>query len=199
MNALKDETLRLVAKGHDPLAAQDIGPVALHQLVQPGHKQRRIDIAGMPDGKRLHFGIVNGLETPVVVVRVKSVAFVIAIRTACVILMPVIMVRVVVIVVRRVMMIVVMMFMIVVVVIMRFGVEEMRLNIEDSGEIEGVTLQNRGQRHVGAHSPMHDGIGIDATDPRLDFGQLPAVDEIGFVENDNVREGDLRLRFRRIL
>ena len=134
-----------------------------------------------------------------VVVRVKPVAFVIAIRTACMILIPVIMVCAAVTFVRRVIMIVVVMFMVVVVVIMRFGVEEMRLDSQDTVEIEGVALQNRGQRHIGAHSPMHDGIGINATNPGLDFGQLPAVDEIGFVENDNVREGDLRLRFRRVL
>ena len=42
-------------------------------------------------------------------------------------------------------------------------------------------------------------IRIDAADARLDFQQVRLADEIGLVEQDHIREGDLIFRFRRVL
>ncbi len=46
---------------------------------------------------------------------------------------------------------------------------------------------------------MQFGIGIDAANPRLDFGEFGLGDEVGLVEHDDVGERDLVLGFRRVL
>jgi hypothetical protein len=50
--------------------------------------------------------------------------------------------------------------------------EEIRLDLENAVEIEGTTLQDVRQRHLAALSTVQLGIGVDATNPRLDFRQL---------------------------
>jgi hypothetical protein len=141
----------------------------------------------------LHLGIVNGLKTPLFVMRV---TFVIARWPTGVIV-----IRVVMIAVRRVVMVVAPMRMIVMVMVMRmrFGVEKMRLDFEDAIKIEGVALQNRRQWHIGACRPVYRRVGIDAAYARLDFRKLFPIDEISFVENDHVCEGDLRFRLWRVV
>ena len=45
---------------------------------------------------------------------------------------------------------------------------------------------------------MQPGVGVDGADARLDLAQLGRRDEIGLVEDDDVGEGDLVLRLRRV-
>src|SRR5262245_34065535 len=46
VHALEDETLGLVLEGEDALGAQDIGALALHEIVDPGHERLGIDRPG---------------------------------------------------------------------------------------------------------------------------------------------------------
>ena len=77
--------------------------------------------------------------------------------------------------------------------------EEFRLDLEDAIEIERAALQHVRQRHLAALGAMQFGIGVDAADPRLDFGEFRLGDEVGLVEHDDVGERDLVLGFGRVL
>ena len=94
------------------------------------------------------------------------------------------------------MVIVIMIVVMIVVVIVDF--EELRLDLHDAVEIEGLALQHVVDRHVAALRAMQLGIGIDRADARLDLAKLGGRDEIGLVEDDDVGEGDLVLGLRRV-
>ncbi len=79
------------------------------------------------------------------------------------------------------------------------GIEEFRLDLENTVQIERAALQHVGQRHLAALGAVQLGVGVDAADPRFDFGQLCLGDEIRLVEHDDVGERDLVLGFRRVL
>ena len=70
-----------------------------------------------------------------------------------------------------VMMVVIGMVMMIVIVMMVMIVifEEIRLEFEDTVEIERAAFQNIRQRHLAALGTMQFGIGIDAANPRFDF------------------------------
>ena len=89
--------------------------------------------------------------------------------------------------------------MIVVMIVAIAGFEKFRLEFEDAVEIERAALQHVGQRDLAALGAMQFGIGVDAADPRLDFGQFRLGDEVGLVEHDDVGEGDLVLGLGRVL
>src|SRR5215472_13238621 len=95
-----------------------------------------------------------------------------------------------------VMMAVVMIMMMVMVVLIA---EEVRLEIEDAIEIEGIAAQHRIQWNLGTLRLMQLGVRIDAANARLDIAEFVGRDEIGFVDQNHVRESDLTLCFRRVL
>ncbi len=119
MHALEHEAARLVLEGDDALAAQYVRPVALGQLVEPGHEARRIDLALVPDRHRLHFFIVIGLERRVFLAAVMIMMLVMTVAVSGGMIDALIVLVAVMVVVIGVMVIVV-----VVRVIMLFGVEE---------------------------------------------------------------------------
>src|SRR6201999_2222587 len=88
-----------------------------------------------------------------------------------------------------VVMIVVMMIMVVIVT----DLEECRLDLQDTIEVESAALQHVRNPDLAALGAMQLGIGIDAADARLDLGELGLGDEIGLVEHDDVGERDLVL------
>jgi len=55
------------------------------------------------------------------------------------------------------------------VVIVPVAFEELRLDVEDTVEVEGVAAQNLAERALGALGLVHLGVGIDAADARLDL------------------------------
>ena len=77
--------------------------------------------------------------------------------------------------------------------------EEIRLEFEDTVEIERAALQNIRQRHLAAFGAVQLGIRIDAAYPAFDLGQFGRGHQIGLVEHDDVGEGDLVLGLGRIL
>src|SRR5262249_4966914 len=74
------------------------------------------------------------------------------------------------------------------------AVEKVRLDLNDTVEIEGVASEHFSQGDVAARGLMHLGIRVDAADARFDLAQLVGRDKIGLVEQNHVRESDLRLR-----
>ena len=68
VDALEDEAIRLVLEGQDAFRAQDVRPLALHQIVDPGHELVGIDIAVDADRDRLHVLVVKVLQAVIVVV-----------------------------------------------------------------------------------------------------------------------------------
>ena len=70
MHTLKDKAFRLVLKGEDALAAQNIRAFFLHQIIDPGHEFFRVDIAIMGQGEALHLLIMIMFQAMVVVIMV---------------------------------------------------------------------------------------------------------------------------------
>ena len=79
------------------------------------------------------------------------------------------------------------------------GLQELRLDVEDAVEIEGVAPQHLVERDLRLLGAMELRIRIDAADARLDLAQLGLGDEVGLVDQDHVGEGDLVLGLRRVL
>src|SRR5437879_1876517 len=75
---------------------------------------------------------------------------------------------------------------IVIVIVTVAGFEKFRFDLEDAIEIERAALQHIGQRDLAALGTMQLGIGVDAANPGLDFGQFSLGDEVGLVEHDDV-------------
>ena len=78
------------------------------------------------------------------------------------------------------------------------ALEELRLDVEDAVEVEGVAVEHLGDRDRAALGAMEARIGIDAADARFDLAQIGVADEIGLVEQDHVGEGDLVLGLGRV-
>ena len=93
----------------------------------------------------------------------------------------------------------IMVMIVIVIVVMIVGLEERRLDVEDALEIERVAVQHLVERDLRALRAVQLGIGIDAADARLDLAQLGVGHQIGLVDQDHVREGDLVLRLGRVL
>ena len=103
-----------------------------------------------------------------------------------------------VIVVMRMVVIVAVVVRVVVMIVTAAGVEKLRFEIQNAVEIEGIAMQNLGERHRTALGAMKPRIGINGTDARLDFAQIGVAHQVGLVEQDNVREGDLVLGLGRV-
>ena len=86
-----------------------------------------------------------------------------------------------------------------IVMMMLAGLQEIRLEIEDAVEVEGVAAEHLRQRDGAALGLVHARIGIDAADARLDVAQLLGRHQVGLVDEDHVGEGDLVLGLGRVL
>src|SRR5689334_23640839 len=98
-----------------------------------------------------------------------------------------------------VMMIMAVMMIVIMVMIMIVDLEEVRLDIEDAVEVERTALQHVRELHLAALGAMQLGIGIDAADARLDFGQFRLRHKVGLVQHDDVGERYLVLGFGCVL
>ena len=96
-------------------------------------------------------------------------------------------------------MMVVMPMVMVVIMTMIGGAEEIGFDVEDAVEIEGTAAEHHVERHRTALGAVQLGIGIDAADARLDFGEFGRRHEVRLVQENDVGEGDLAFRFRRVL
>ena len=92
-----------------------------------------------------------------------------------------------------------MIMVVVMIVIVLVAAEEVRLDIEDAIEIEGVAAEHLVERDLRARGLVHFGIRVDAADAGLDFAQLLGRHQIGLVDQDDVGEGDLVLGLGRVL
>src|SRR6476620_2187487 len=99
-------------------------------------------------------------------------------------------------VVMMIMAVFVMMVMIVVAII---GVEERRLNLENTIEIEGIAAEDFADVDLGAFGAMQPRVRIEPADPRLEFDQFVRRHQVGLVDQDDIGEGDLVLCFRCVL
>src|SRR5690242_6677947 len=86
-----------------------------------------------------------------------------------------------------------------VIMMMIVGLEERRLDLENTIEIEGIASQDLADIDLGALGAMQPRVRIESADPRLEFAQLLRSDQIGLVDQDDVGECNLILRLRRIL
>src|SRR6202022_2088608 len=89
----------------------------------------------------------------------------------------------------------IMIVVIMIVIVLIPGFQKFRFDLEDAIEIECAALQHVGQRDLATLGAMQFGIGVDAANPRLDFGKFSLGNEIGLVEHDDVGERDLVLGF----
>ena len=71
--------------------------------------------------------------------------------------------------------------------------KELRLDVEDAVEIEGVAVEHLGDRDRAALGAMERAHRVDGRGARFDLAQVGVADEIGLVEKDHVGEGDLVL------
>ena len=97
------------------------------------------------------------------------------------------------------MMIVAMVVVIVMIVVVLFDRQEFRLDFEDTVEIEGVAAEHGVEFDGAFGGAVQFCVRVDAANPRFDFLQFGWRDQIDLVEQDDVGEGDLVFRFRRVL
>jgi hypothetical protein len=100
--------------------------------------------------------------------------------------------------VMAVLMIVTMMVIVVVVMIMMviIGVQKRRLDVENTIEIEGVAAEHFIDVDLGALGAVQPRVGIETTNARLKLTQFFGGHQIGLVDQYDIRERDLILRFR---
>src|SRR3546814_9941531 len=62
--------------------------------------------------------------------------------------------------------------------------QEIRLQADDTVEIEGAAIEHLVERHVAAGGLMDRRKRVDGTDARLDIGEFGRADQIGLVQHD---------------
>src|SRR5262249_36880524 len=129
VNPLEDEARIVVFERKDALAAQNVGSLFLHQVLNPGKELVGIERLFGVERNRLHLLIVIVLE-PAMRMRV-DVVMVMKMAVLVVVIMA--------------------MFVMMIVIV---AAEEVRLEIENAIEVEGVATQHRFQRHLGAFGPV---------------------------------------------
>src|SRR5262249_47358056 len=152
VHTLQHEALLVVLERQDALAAQNARAFLLHEVLHPGKKLFGVERLLERKRDRLHLLIVIVLETAAMVA--------------------VVIVVVMMVMVMMVLMAVLVMMTMIMAVLVMLGLQELRLDIEDAIEIEGIAPQHLGQRNLAAFGGMQLGVGIDAADARLDVSQL---------------------------
>src|SRR6516225_5875920 len=170
VHALEHEALVVVLERQDALAAQNVRPLDLHELLHPGEKLVRVERPVGLERDRLHLFVVIVFQTAVVMV-------------SMIMIMPMI----------------VIVIMIVVMMMMTAVAEEFRLDLHDAVEIESITPEHLRQRNPAALGLVQLGVGIDPADACLHFAERVGFDQIGLVEQDDVGERDLILCLRCVL
>src|SRR6185437_7256554 len=174
MHALKDETLVVALERENALAAQNVRPFLLHQLLDPRKELVGIERLVGFECNRLHVLVVIMLQAAV-------------------------MMGIIVIVVMLMMMIVIVTMVVMMVVISAVAVQKSRLDFEDAVEIEGVAVQHFVERDLGALRLVQPGVRIDAANAGLDVAQFFGRDQVRLVEQDHIGKRDLVLGLGRVL
>ena len=130
VHALEDEALVVILEREDAFAAQDVRAFLLHQVLHPGKELVGIERLVALERNRLHVLVVIVLQPAVVRV-----------------LVPVVMIMMMVV----IMAVPVMMVVIVLVLLC----EELRLDVEDAVEVEGVAVEHFAERDLGALGLVH--------------------------------------------
>ena len=159
VHALEHEARRIVLEGQDALAAQDAGTVLLHQVLHPREELVRIERRVQGERDRLHLLVVIVAET----------AMLMRATVMMIVIMMIVVMIIMVVVVVVIVAVTVIMSVIVDVII---GLEELRLEVENAIEVEGLAAEHLGERQRAALRPVQPRIGIDAADARLDVGEL---------------------------
>src|SRR5262245_48207966 len=97
------------------------------------------------------------------------------------------------------MMVMVIMLLMVVIVMMLSAVQEGGFNLEDSIEVEGITPKNLVDVDVRPLGPVQPGIRIERANACLELAQFIRRHQIGLVDQDDIREGNLVLGLGRVL
>src|SRR3974390_770805 len=114
VHALKDESLRIVLEGKDPLAAQDTGSIVGDEILNPGKKFVGTQWFVSAERHALHFFVVIVLETIAMMMVVGAM----------------------------IMMAVVVMMIVVMVMMMIFAFEKIRFDIENAIEVERIAAEH---------------------------------------------------------
>src|SRR5262245_56342419 len=93
----------------------------------------------------------------------------------------------------------VVMIMVVVRVRVVAAAQELRLDVQDAVEIEGVAPEHLRKRNAAALGPVQLGVGIDAADARFHLAELLGRHQVGLVDENDVGERDLVLGLGRVL
>ena len=142
VHSLEHEALGIVLEDEDALAAQDAGPLLLHQVLHPGKELVGIERFVASKRQRMHLFVVIVLEAAAMMVMVMIV----------IMLMRVVMVMSI--------------------VMMTVIPQKLRLDLQDAVEIEGVAPEHLRQRNPAALGLVQPGVRIDAADAGLDFSEL---------------------------
>src|SRR5215831_8759191 len=172
VHALKREALVVALERQNALAAQNVRPFSLYEILHPGEELVRIERLVGPQRQRLHLLVVIMLQAAMMMRMIVMV----------IVAMPVIMV-----------MIVVMIVMMVAAV-----AEKFRLDLQDAVEIEGVAPEHLRQRDLATLGLVQLRIRVDAANARLHLAEFVGRGQVGLVEQDDVGERDLVLRLGRV-
>ena len=86
-----------------------------------------------------------------------------------------------------------------VVVMVMSLLEEVRLDLHDAVEIEGLAVKHLVDRDRAILRPVELGIGVDGADAALDLVEFLGRHKVDLVEDDHVGERDLALRLGSVL
>ena len=84
-------------------------------------------------------------------------------------------------------------------VVMVVSLQELRLDVEDAVEVEGVAAEHLVERDFGALGAMQPRVRIEPADARLQLGEFARRHQVGLVEQNDVGKGDLVLGLGRVL
>src|SRR5579872_5261467 len=173
VHALEDKTCGIVLERQDALAAQDVLALGGDQILHPRKELVGIQRLVGAQRDRLHVFIMVVLEAVAMAMMMVAIAVIVTMIV-----------------------IVVMMVMIVLLVVL---LQELRLDIEDTVEVEGVAAEYLAGVDPGALGTVQPRVRIDAADARLDLAQLFRRNEIGLVDQDDVGERNLIFGLDRVL
>src|SRR5262249_29803866 len=176
VHTLQHEALVVILERQDALAAQDVGPLFLHQILHPGKELVGVERPLGRQRDRLHLFVVIVLE-PAAAMHVVAVSMIMTVT----------------------MIMLVIMVMAVAMFVVVLDRQEFGLDVEDAIKVKGISPEHFQQRDPAALGGVQPRIGIDAADVRLDVGKLIRLHQVGLVDQDHVGEGDLVLGLGRVL
>ncbi len=200
MDALDHHAVGIVLETENALVTQQILASGRAQLTHPIVEFGRIE--GLVLGQR-DAGDVAGMDRVGGGMIMRVMMAVVMMMIMMVVVMGVAAARVAVIIIQSIMImgvvIVPMCVIMVVVVVMRLWGQKFRGAGEDAVEIKAALIEDLIQRHNAALCRDNPGKGVDFADGVGDDFYLVRRDQIGFVEQDNIGEGNLLFRFLAVL